>query len=269
MTVNLWNDDWTPNGWSQRTHQQNQGRITTPSSSFPFTTRNDAEETFRLVGPNTSFNFGFLWDINDTWRVGGVYKTELLAAVEHRREIFRGAYSPTNPSFTSISRSNESFDETMHLPPAYGLGVAYMPSDKISLAFDLYRTEWDRYFLEAEDGHRYNLLTRAVNGESDVPATMQARLGMEYLIIRGRTVYPLRAGVFYDPEPAADAPQDVYGVSLGGGYVREPWLIDAAVQYRFGQGLKTVIVADQTSETDLSEGLVMLSVIYHFPGKKP
>jgi len=38
---------------------------------------------------------------------------------------------------------------------------------------------------------------------------------VEYLFIGNTAVFPVRAGLFYDPEPAEKSPDDFYGFSYG------------------------------------------------------
>jgi len=263
LAVNIWNNSLTPNGWDQRDFTSEAGTATVGLNTYPFTLQSEKEETYRLEGYNYNVNLGFLWDINDTWRVGGVYKTEFEADVRHKRDWFNGQFFPTFAGWTDFQHSIKSFDETLRLPASYGLGVAYQLSGEWSFALDLYHTEWHRYILEDEDGNKYNLIKARVNQHVDVQPTTQARLGMEYLYIRGRTVYPVRAGILYDPEPRDGKPQDVWGASLGGGWAKGPLLLDAALQLRWAQDTEGEVVADFESQRDLLEYLLLASMIYH------
>ena len=47
-------------------------------------------------------------------------------------------------------------------------------------------------------------------------------------------IVPMRCGMFYDPEPSINAPQDFYGMSLGFGIVTNRLAIDLSYHYRFG-----------------------------------
>ena len=41
----------------------------------------------------------------------------------------------------------------MKMPMSYGLGLSYRHSDTLTVAFDVYRTDWSEYILEDEDGN--------------------------------------------------------------------------------------------------------------------
>ena len=262
-TLNYWNSAASPNGWDQRFRYWEAGDLTLGSNTYPFSAHSDIQERYRLTGDNLNFHLGLLWDINDHWRLGAVYKSELVAKVKHQRQFFSGQYFPTFSGWTSVTAAEQTFRETLHLPPVYGLGVAFQPSDRWSFDLDVSRTEWNRYILEDEKGHRFNLIKGRIGGHADVQPTHQARLGMEYLYIKNRTVFPIRAGVFYDPEPNVGQPQNVWGASLGGGYAKGKILLDAAYQLRWGQNLESEVVADQKSQRDLLESVFLVSMIVH------
>ena len=96
------------------------------------------------------------------------------------------------------------------------------------------------------------------------PEDIQVRFGGEYLFIRENMVIPLRAGVFYDPEPAEGSPDDFWGMSIGSGVAYKKFIFDIAYQYRFGRDVRTVTVGGEDSSQDVDQHTVYMSVIYHF-----
>ena len=118
--------------------------------------------------------------------------------------------------------------------------------------------------LEDSKGNRLNPITGKLQSESDVDDTTQVRLGGEYLFIGEKVVIPLRAGVFYDPEPAEGSPDDFWGFSIGSGIAYHKFIFDAAYQYRFGNDIRTTTVGGEDSSQDVDQHNVHMSLIYHF-----
>ena len=134
----------------------------------------------------------------------------------------------------------------------------------ISLYFDIARTKWDDYELRDAQGNKINPVTGKLQSESSLDATTQVRLGAEYLFIRDKYTVPLRAGVFYDPEPSDDSPSDFWGLAMGSGIAYKNIVFDMAYQYRFGRDVKTVTVGDDQVVQDVDQHTVYASIIYHF-----
>jgi long-subunit fatty acid transport protein len=147
---------------------------------------------------------------------------------------------------------------------SYGLGIALRPSDRLTFDLDVYRTEWGDYVLHDADGYELNPITGKLRKDSAVSATTQVRIGGEYLIIGESTVVPIRAGVFYDPEPADGSPDDFYGFSIGSGIAYKSVVYDVAYQYRFGRDVRTATVGNADSSQNVKQHTIYMSVIYHF-----
>ena len=137
-------------------------------------------------------------------------------------------------------------------------------SDVLTLDLDVYRTEWSDYVLRDADGNKLNPITGELQSKSDVDDTTQVRLGGEYLIIRDNMVFPVRAGLFYDPEPAEGSPDDFWGATVGGGIAYKRFVYDLAYQYRFGRDVRTVNVGGDDSDQDVDQHTVYMSLIVHF-----
>ena len=97
------------------------------------------------------------------------------------------------------------------MPMSYGVGLSYRRTDRLSTSLDIYRTEWDGFTYTDSNGDKKSFLT---GEDTNVTPTVQVRAGIEYLIIKTNYVIPLRSGLFYDPAPAVDNPEDFYGFSL-------------------------------------------------------
>ena len=150
------------------------------------------------------------------------------------------------------------------MPMSYGLGLAWRLSDALTLDLDVYRTHWDDYVLTDGGGNEMNPITGKPKTQSSTKPTTQVRLGGEYLFIGNTAVFPVRAGLFYDPEPAEKSPDDFYGFSVGTGVAYKRIVYDIAYQYRFGRGVRTTTVGNEDSSQDVDQHTVYMSLIYHF-----
>ena len=253
FTFNVWTDalGWK-NGWEETLNVHS---VTTVTNSLgdPETTVNDVgikNEYSGFTGWNA--NLGMLWAINQYVTLGAVLKTPFTADLERQ-------YSRDDTG----TSTNEDLE--LDMPMSYGLGVAWRFSDQFSIDLDVYRTHWSDYILEDENGNKFSPIDGKPASESDVGDTTQVRFGGEYLIIRPdqAMVIPLRAGLFYDPEPAHDGTKDFYGLSLGSGIGYKRFIVDLAYQLRWGRDVETdSLIANSTA--DITQHTVLLSVIYHF-----
>ena len=76
-------------------------------------------------------------------------------------------------------------------------------------------------------------------------------------------VVPVRAGFFYDPEPAEDDVKNFFGFAIGSGIAYKRLIFDAAYQLRWGNDVDTGnLIA--TSEADIYQHSFLASVIIHF-----
>jgi long-subunit fatty acid transport protein len=208
-------------------------------------------------------HIGFLWNINSFITIGGVVKTPFTADLEHERVITSVTKAPGFGFIRDKERIDEDVD--LEMPLSYGLGIALRFSDRFSMSLDVYRTEWDNFKLEDEAGDRFNAVTGRLSRESSSDETHQVRLGAEYLLIFPKTVVPLRGGLFYDPEPSENNPEDFWGFSLGTGVSLGDLIFDCAYQFRYGNDVEGDIFLDLPSTSaDVTQHLFMVSCIYHF-----
>lgn len=210
-----------------------------------------------------NMNLGFLWRINSVVTLGGVYKTPYTASIDRRTltdSTFLGG-SGLAAQFTQTTKTRESIE--MHFPASYGLGLAFRMSDTFTTSFDVYRTEWSRYWLRA-NGRKTSPVTGSTLKQSHTHDTMQVRAGCEYLFVLEKTIIPLRCGVFYDPEPSAKHPDDFYGFSLGTGISLGPVVLDCAYIYRWGHHVRGDEIEKQGTRLDIKQHNIYVSMIYHF-----
>ncbi|MBI5196385.1 MAG: outer membrane protein transport protein [Nitrospirae bacterium] len=257
--VNFWDDFFGDNGW-ENTYESNATGVI-----GGFTDNEKILWKNQILFQGINANFGFLWSVYGPFTIGGVYKTPFDAT------LTKTTYFSFNQDFPSIPLHNgysyeTSSDIIMRMPESYGIGLSYRHSDAWTTAFDIYQTRWSRFLLKDSAGKETNPIDGASINEGRLKDTTQLRLGAEYLFIKEKHVIPLRAGLFYDPEPAKGDLDDYYGFSLGAGLAVKKIAIDAAYQYRTGEGVTGDISSTYVRDNNVSiqQHVVMVSAIYYF-----
>ena len=262
-TFNIWTDNL---GYDNEWESKQTETINSASTDPIFSPDRTIYQKNRLTKheKNTDFeafnmNLGFLWHVNSVVTIGGVYKTPYTASFKRRTRTDYEYFDNTNYTETTKTRDNAQ----MHFPASYGLGVAFRLSDTFTTSLDVYRTEWSRYWIRSGGG-KTSPVTGETFGKSHTHDTTQVRAGCEYLFVLEKTIIPVRAGVFYDPEPAANEPDDFYGFSLGTGVSLGPVVIDCSYVYRWGHDVRSNLVDKPGTKFDVQQHTVYLSMIYHF-----
>ena len=260
FTVNRWDDDLSNNGWEQKNII---GGSDVDAGGDKFTFKSFVYDRYSIKG-GINFNFGILWNITDKITLGAVYKTPLEADLEHRHVAGYSLSFPADPEMNIKNVTSSKTDETLYLPMSYGLGLAYRFSDRLTVAADIYRTEWGDFRIKTADDREISPVTGKPTQESSVRPTHQVRLGAEYLFIKEKYVIPVRCGIFYDPAPAKKRPDDYYGFSLGTGIGIGKFVFDIAYQYRLGKNVNSAIVRDMDFSQDVRSHTIYSSIIVHF-----
>jgi long-subunit fatty acid transport protein/photosystem II stability/assembly factor-like uncharacterized protein len=264
MTLNIWTDElFWENGWDQKYSANSEGTITPPAGlPVPYTVDTKIDDKYsRFRGINA--NLGLLWDVNENLTVGAVVKTPFTASLHHeyRYESTQTVDNgPPNTSYQSVTESVE-----LEMPLSYGAGLAWRASDAFTMDLDIYRTNWENYFLKDSQGNRFSPIDGRPKSESNVKDTTQVRIGGEYLFIRQEKnmVIPVRAGFFYDPEPSEGSPEDFYGFAVGSGIAYKQFILDVAYQFRWGNDVDTGNLIS-TSKADITQHTFLASIIFHF-----
>ncbi len=257
-TFNIWTDElFWDNGWEEKFSEQSVG--TQGGASLTVDTNiNDRYSDFE--GYNA--NFGLLWSINEHLTLGAVLKTSFEASIHHEfRFTSTSIFGPPADTTTS-SKLNLTEDVSLEMPLSYGIGLAWRYSDTLSFAFDIYRTMWSDYILTDGADNEFSPIDGRPKSDSDVDDTTQVRVGGEYLFIGQQTVVPVRAGLFYDPQPSEGSPEDFYGIAVGSGIGYKSFIFDIAYQLRWGNNVDTGNLIS-TSKADITQHLVLVSAIIH------
>ncbi|QTA92268.1 OmpP1/FadL family transporter [Desulfonema magnum] len=263
FTLNFWDNDVGKNEWEQKLVEQRNGF----HEGAMFTHKIEREDQYSFKGFN--MNFGVMWKLfskNDKeFTLGAVFKTPFEADLEHDRLFCTSfQYVGSEPEDEVCNSSN--CKETIDMPMSYGIGIAYRHSDRLTIAADFYRTEWDDFIIHNEEKQEEKSAVTGLDiDECDVDPTHQIRVGVEYLFIQPHSyVIPLRLGIFYDPAPAQGSPDDFFGFSVGTGFGIDWFIFDIAYQYRFGNDTGEYMLRDFDFSQDVEEHTVYSSVIIHF-----
>lgn len=239
---------------------------------------NVRSEEYRNVR-GESVSLGLLWNIRPKWNLGFRYDSSLKAKADYER-IIDTVNLPAPPA-----RLNET--RTVRLPATLSFGVAYRPTDRLTLSADFSTTDWDNFFTDSPSEGRESLLTGQDPDEVDLDRTYTVRLGTEYTFIPtilGDTLdrlWSIRAGVFWDQEPATGArfndpldplddtfdarPDNFWGATLGLGLlIKQRVNIDLAYQLRYGQDVNRDFLRpiEAFQEDILQQRLLFSTVIY-------
>ncbi|MCP3876202.1 MAG: hypothetical protein GY699_24050 [Desulfobacteraceae bacterium] len=257
-TINLWEDWFHDNGWEESMHDERILTIRLPTPPNPpgttLTTRTITQAKTKYSFSGVNANLGVVWNVNDRLTMGAVLKTPFTADLKEE-------YTRTLPLASAVNTSN---DQEIEMPMSYGLGISYRFSDSFTSSADIYITEWDNFKQKDSQGNTFSPITSLPMSESHIDKTVQARMGLEYLIIGPNYIVPIRTGVFYDPAPAMHSPDDYYGITMGSGFAKGRYVFDIAYQYRWGNDVGASIHRDFDFSTDVQEHKVYMSFIIHF-----
>lgn len=271
ITLNLWDKLPFENRWKIKYRSRGGGTF----AAIPFGVKTRIDEEYEADGfkidltspghwQNCNFHLGLMYEVNQMLTIGAVYKSGFENQVRHSYHFQSSIVFPTAPAANTHNDLQFIEDVKINMPASYGLGFALRVSDAQTFDLDVYHTEWKDFFLRDGSGNEMNPITGKSRSESDTKNTTQVRIGGEYLFILDRYVIPLRAGLFYDPEPAEAGPDDFYGLSLGTGITYKNFVYDIAYQYRFGRDVRSVVVGNADSTQDVDQHTVYMSLIYHF-----
>lgn len=277
VVMNIWNQDILPdNEWKvRRTNRVNTLFNGTP---FAFTELEVEEDYEEFEGIN--FTLGMLWKPNDRWSVGAVYHSKFTADVRYTQR-------QRLPILGGFIRARRDLEYVF--PSAFGVGVSYrFPNDKLTLSMDVTRRNWDQFVIH--DDQNPSLRMQRRSGVSGLPKdlsphdpTYTVRLGAEYVFVNKKKprqilMPSLRAGLFYDPEPASNRPNrwfglgrgdgkvdDYYGAALGlGVLIKDRVNIDMAYIYRWGNDVRQDTFGLVNTDGDVDQHYLYLSTVIYF-----
>jgi long-subunit fatty acid transport protein len=296
MVMNIWNSALVPdNQWEITTKRRGILRVFGGGAiGMPAFGQYNTYEKFEDV-EGINYTFGVLFKPTDRLSLGAVYHTAYSIDAKYTRMTrLRNPYGID---------SYES-DVRIEWPDAIGMGIAYrFPNDKLTLSLDVTRRDWDNFVqidrrgglagmridpLRRLEQNRVSPITGLAKWQSPHDPTYTVRLGGEYVFVepkRARQNYlpSLRAGLFYDPEPAggrkdtwwgvsrgSGKPDDYFGVTIGGGVlIHNRVNLDAAYEYRWGNRVRRDTLAgagmvERSFHEDVGQHLFYLSTVIYF-----
>ncbi|GMW01742.1 MAG: hypothetical protein AMXMBFR84_28790 [Candidatus Hydrogenedentota bacterium] len=271
VALNFWRSTFiSDNSWEQdlktTTFSQSANGVTLNSST-------SHDEYKDLTGYNLSI--GLLWDMNEQWSFGARYDTGWVGRADFEQRSIRSNYSLTGGgAFFLPSITKEPRD--ISFPATLAVGAAYRPNDRLTLAMDVSRTDWNDFWFKGRDGNRISLVDASNLDDiwfaQDFDPTYTVRFGAEYVFIPKqpdevfKRLWSLRGGVFYDQEPATGAPDSFYGFAVGVGcLINESVNIDLAYQLRYGDDVNSDFLRGiRGFDEDVVQNRVMLSTVIYF-----
>lgn len=229
-------------------------------------------QDFKMSGFN--INAGLLVNVLDNLKVGFVYKSGFSATIDYTVGF---SASGQHPFFGPAPHREFSGKTKLHWPETKGIGIAYMPTDRLTISFDLTSTQWSESKLERfssviegepdqPGGDLYFPTLLAIDNEAGIKQmdTLQLRGGLEYIFINKKTLIPVRLGFFADSQYYPDAIGDkimFFGITSGVGIKKGRLAVDAAIQYEFGSYIES---SSHYADSQFGELRLYLSTIYSF-----
>ena len=202
---------------------------------------------------------GLLWDIwekeNNRVSLGLSFNTPYTASLVRDRKL-------TIVGVDQDDRSQTSLD--IDFPASATIGLAVQLSRSVTVAFDVTWTDWSEWILKEEGVARMRPLGFNVSGDERVDDTVSARAGLEYLIFRDKIIFPVRAGLFYDPRPSLRNPTDVMGLSLGFGVTTDRYSLDCAYQLDYAPNVDLEDIGISGGEANIMDHKFFTSIIIRF-----
>lgn len=149
-------------------------------------------------------------------------------------------------------------------PLYWSIGGLWRWSDRLYTSVDISQTLWSDFSYTAGSNERINPLNGKPHDSSASDDCLALRLGGEYLWVLSWTEMPLRGGLFWEERPAAGAPDEYWGFSLGTGLSLGRLILDIAYIYEQGNNVMASLLPDESTRTDSSKHQIFISGIWHF-----
>jgi long-subunit fatty acid transport protein len=186
------------------------------------------QENARLRGFN--WNLGVLWR-SEYLNVGAVYRSAFTARFDTRMTA-----QSNIPDSQLAPEFNASY--SLRWPETFGAGVAFRPHQQWLFALDWTHTKWSEAAFMPKGGVLDEMNFFDLKTNTQTPDVETIRFGMEHLIFAGKSVVPLRVGVFQEPQPTSDPisgeQRVLRGFTVGLGWKLRSLGLDLAYKYSHG-----------------------------------
>jgi long-chain fatty acid transport protein len=251
-SFNLWRGDW------DETHVHS----ATPLDAPGVTEFGSVSQSSQVRGQ--SFVLGMMLTY-PRFSVGAVYLNPLVSDFDS---------SAVGVSSTREGEVTQVLDGELHFPRAFGIGGAWRPASRWTVALDFTWDDWSETFLDTPTTGRVNLFDGLPLELSASRDTWSVNAGAERLFTGDGFVVPLRVGLAWEPQGARDAytrdSVDFVLFAVGTGYNTNSLKFDAAFQYRwasfesgaeFGPGGASPLLPSAVGERRNSQWRLKLSLI--------
>jgi len=251
-SFNLWRGDW------DETHVHS----ATPLDAPGVTEFGSVSQSSQVRGQ--SFVLGMMLSY-PRFSLGVVYLNPLVSDFDA---------SAVGVSSTTEGVVTQVLDGELHFPRAFGIGGAWRPASRWTVALDFTWDDWTEALLDTPATGRVNLFDGVPVELAASRDTWSVNAGAERLFAGDGFVVPLRFGLAWEPQGARDAytrdPVNFVMFALGTGYNTNSLKFDAAFQYRwasfqsgdeFGPGASNPLLPSAVGERTNSQWRLKLSVI--------
>lgn len=186
---------------------------------------------------------GLKYDFSESFSAGVSFRTSVKVAMSGDATNTMFPNLPNNPPSMLPGPETSSFSRDVTWPMWIGGGVAYRPSDRLTLALDAQYSQWstlDKLVAEYDDPYWKAVMGAGGDNEFELEwkDAVQIRVGGEYMVSKAVAV---RLGYYYDPAPAPDEtlnilfPSSSNNVVTGGfGYYGDKLSVEAGLEYLIG-----------------------------------
>lgn len=214
-TFNFWRGDWTEDDVVGQTPLDGTGL----PASLTFS------QSTRIRGNNLGFGLMLTYP---HWSVGLVQQSPLRSDLHNETSITASGL-PAPPAL--------ALDGTLRFPRSLGLGGAWRPATRWTVALDLTWDQWSDTVVDTPETAPQNLFDGLPPDRTSTRDTLSVNAGAERLFVGERFVVPLRFGVAWEPQgarsPYTRDPVNFVMFAMGTGYNTNSLKLDAAFQYRW------------------------------------
>ena len=216
-SVDFWRGDWTDGMITIEDPLEGPADFTSISISH------------RIRGHNLS---GGLMLTYPRWKVGFVYHQPFRSDYRRRAAL----QSSLVPGF-----GQNGEDAGFHFPRALGLGVAWRPAPRWTLAADVAHDQWSRFLVDGFPGQAapVNFFDEQTADRTSTRDTVSLNGGAERLFQGAGYSVPLRFGLAWEPQgymdPRVRDPVSYVMLAAGSGYNTNSFKFDVAFQLRWAR----------------------------------
>jgi len=214
-SYNLWRGHW----------KQDDAAVEIPLEGEGHPVFFNASQSSRLRGG--SFSLGLMLTY-PRWSVGLLHQTALRSDFETQARV-TGSAAP--------SESLPLVEGELHFPRAWGVGGAWRPAARWTVALDLSWDNWRDAEIDTPVSGRVSLFDNLPRDRTSTRDTLSVNAGAERLFTGEGFVIPLRFGAAWEPQGARSPytldPVNYRMLAVGTGYNTNSLKFDAAFQFRW------------------------------------